>query len=216
MGDPPLVVGHNENIELETQLAEVKQELRQRKEDVRVMVEEMEKTGRSLASRECASSLRWRELIPRLTYTPGYKNVQLQMTQLSTLPESISNLERTIALLRESQAANANAGDPSNPSSSQNLPLPATLSLLAEREGEVAAIERQLTSLHNTLPRKTREAEAMERELTVLERRKSESMTQAREAKRKKREGVSDGLEEMGMWYRDAETSLKKLVDVET
>jgi hypothetical protein len=69
VGDPPLVVGHNENIELETQLAEVKQELRQRKEDVRVMVEEMEKTGRNLASRECASSLRCRELIPRLTFS---------------------------------------------------------------------------------------------------------------------------------------------------
>lgn len=218
VGDPPLVVGHNENIELETQLAEVKQELRQRKEDVRVMVEEMEKTGRDLARRECAVRplCDVEEFPPSLINKSGYKNVQLQMTQLSTLPESIANLESTIVSLRESRAANANAGDPNNPSSSQNLPLPATLSLLAEREGELAAIERQLTSLHNTLPRKTREAEAMERELSVVERRKGESMTQAREAKRKKREGVSDGLEEMGKWYRDAETSLKKLVDVET
>lgn len=54
MGDPPLVVGHNENVELETQLAEVKAELKSRKEDVRIMIEEMEKMGRELATRECA------------------------------------------------------------------------------------------------------------------------------------------------------------------
>lgn len=76
-------------------------------------------------------------------------------------------------------------------------------------------MDRQLASLHNTLPRKTREAEAIERELSVLERRKGEALAQAREAKRKKREGESDGLEEMGRWYRGAEMSLKKLVDVE-
>jgi hypothetical protein len=46
------VVGHNENIELEAQLAEVKAELRARKEEVRVMTEEMEKKGRDLAARK--------------------------------------------------------------------------------------------------------------------------------------------------------------------
>lgn len=46
------MVGHNENVELETQLAEVKAELRSRKEEVRVMLEEMDKTSRDLAKRE--------------------------------------------------------------------------------------------------------------------------------------------------------------------
>lgn len=46
------MVGHNENIELEAQLAEVKAELRARKEEVRVMTEEMEKKGRDLAARK--------------------------------------------------------------------------------------------------------------------------------------------------------------------
>ncbi|QKX63880.1 uncharacterized protein TRUGW13939_11052 [Talaromyces rugulosus] len=195
VGDPPLVVGHNENVELETNLAEVKQELKNRKEEVRLMVEDMEKVVRELATR--------------------YKNVQLQTTQLSTLPKEIANLENTIATLRASQAQHALAADPSNPASSQNLSLPATLSLLAEREAELAGIDRQLTSMHTTLPRKTREAEAMQRELGVLERRKTETLGQAREAQRKKLEGESDGLEEMGRWYRGAEATLKKLVDVE-
>ncbi|GAB1205889.1 hypothetical protein APSETT445_004568 [Aspergillus pseudonomiae] len=189
VGDPPLVVGHNENVELETQLAEVKAELKASKEEVRMMIEEMEKTGRDLAHR--------------------YNNVELQMTQLSTLPESIENLESTIAELRAKQASDADA------SSSQNLPLPATLSLVAEREAELAALNRQLAAVQNAVPRKTREAEAMERELGVLERRKSEAITQAKEAERKKQEGESDGLEETGRWYRSAEEALKHLVGVE-
>ncbi|KKK18487.1 hypothetical protein ARAM_001893 [Aspergillus rambellii] len=190
VGDPPLVVGHNENVELEGQLAEVKAELKARKEEVRMMIEDMEKTARDLASR--------------------YKNVQLQMTQLQTLPESIENLESTIATLRAKQSSDTHAS-----SSSQNLPLPATLSLLAEREAELAALNRQLAAVQNTLPRKTREAEAMERELSILERRKTDAIYQAKEAQRKKQEGESDGLEEAGRWYRSAEEALKNLVGVE-
>ncbi|RAL12161.1 uncharacterized protein BO97DRAFT_390374 [Aspergillus homomorphus CBS 101889] len=189
VGDPPLVVGHNENVELETQLAEVKAELRARKEEVRAMTEAMEKTGRDLAHR--------------------YKNVQLQLTQLSMLPESIENLESTIEELRAKQLTNADA------SSSQNLPLPATLSVLSEREAELAALDRQLAAVQNVLPRKAREAEAVERELSVLERRKTDAIAQAQEIQRKKEEGESDGLEEMGRWYRSAEETLEKLVGVE-
>ncbi|KAE8354260.1 hypothetical protein BDV28DRAFT_131372 [Aspergillus coremiiformis] len=189
VGDPPLVVGHNENVELESQLAGVKAELKARKEEIRMMIEEMEKTARDLATR-CS-------------------NVELQMTQLSTLPETIENLESTIAGLRAKQASNAEAP------SSQKLPLPATLSLVTEREAELAALNRQLAAVQNALPRKTREAEAVERELGGLERRKSEAITQAREAERKKQEGESDGLEEAGRWYRSAEEALKRLVGVE-
>ncbi|KAJ5192429.1 hypothetical protein N7449_008571 [Penicillium cf. viridicatum] len=192
VGDPPMIVGHNENMELETQLADVKAELKARKEDARIMIEEMEQMGRDLANR--------------------YKNVELQTTQLSTLPASIENLESTIAELRAKQVATMDPSNPNNTSSSQNLPLPATLALLAEREAELAALNRQLAAVHNTLPRKTREAEAVERERSVLERRKSDAIAQAREAQRKKQQGESDGLEEMGRWYRGAEETLKELV----
>lgn len=131
------------------------------------------------------------------------------MTQLSTLPEAVENLESTIAGLRAKQVASMDA------SASQNLPLPATLELLSEREAELAALDRQLAAIQNTLPRKTSEAEAVERELGVLKRRKVEAVTQTREAQRRKAEGESDGLEEMGRWYRGAEETLKKLVGVE-
>lgn len=143
----------------------------------------------------------------------GYKNVEVQMTQLSTLPDSIENLESTIAGLRAKQVAGMTSSDPR---SSQNLPLPTTLSLLSERETELAALNRQIAAVQNALPRKTREAEAIERECSVLERRKVEAVTQAREAQRKKQQGESDGLEEMGRWYRGAEQTLKEIVGVET
>ena len=146
----------------------------------------------------------------------GYKNVELQTTQLSTLPASIENLESTIAELRAKQVATMDPSNPNNTSSSQNLPLPATLALLAEREAELAALNRQLAAVHNTLPRKTREAEAVERERSVLERRKSDAIAQAREAQRKKQQGESDGLEEMGRWYRGAEETLKELAGTQT
>lgn len=54
----------------------------------------------------------------------------------------------------------------------------------------------------------------MERELSVLERKSGELSAQAEEAKRRKREGESDGLEEAGRWHRGAKKGLHDLVGV--
>ncbi|EEH18302.1 hypothetical protein PABG_00865 [Paracoccidioides brasiliensis Pb03] len=198
VGDPPLVVGHHENVELEAELAVVKEELRRRKDDVRLMIEEMERMGRALATR--------------------YKKIQLQTAQLSDLPASIESLESTISTLRAAAAASqepsAYQSDSMLPSS-QTLSLPATLALLAERDAELACLDRQITSVNSSLPRSIREAEAVERELARLEKKKIEAVTQAKEAQRRKHEGESDGLEEMGRWYRGVEKGLKDLVGVE-
>lgn len=51
----------------------------------------------------------------------------------------------------------------------------------------------------------------MERELATLEKRRNEVVAQAKEAQRKKLEGESDGLEEMGRWYTGVEQVLKGL-----
>ena len=58
VGDPPLVVEHNENIELEKQLAEVKTILKAQKENVADMVKELESRGRDLARRKRSFSRR--------------------------------------------------------------------------------------------------------------------------------------------------------------
>lgn len=58
VGDPPLVVEHTENIELEAQLAEVKSVLKAQKENVANMVRELEIRGRDLARRKWIRCLR--------------------------------------------------------------------------------------------------------------------------------------------------------------
>lgn len=52
VGDPPLIVEHQENIELESQLAEVKSVLKAQKEHVAQMVKELDERGRELSRRE--------------------------------------------------------------------------------------------------------------------------------------------------------------------
>lgn len=52
VGDPPLMVEPAENLELESQLAEVKSVLKEQKKGVARMVEELEERGRKLARRE--------------------------------------------------------------------------------------------------------------------------------------------------------------------
>ncbi|KMU81678.1 hypothetical protein CISG_02696 [Coccidioides immitis RMSCC 3703] len=192
VGDPPLVVGHNDNVELEAQLALVKADLKERKKEVADLIEQMEKSGRDLASR--------------------YKKVQLQTTQLAELPSSISELENTIAELRASSANASQSPESGDVPASQTLSLQDTLALLAEREAELASLNHQLSSVGPVLPRKAREAEAAEREIAGLERRRNEVVAQARETRRRKNEGESDGLEEMGRWYKGVEQGLKSLV----
>lgn len=55
VGDPPLLVSHQENVEFEGELAEMKRELKGKKEEVGRILEEMEETGRQLARRESSS-----------------------------------------------------------------------------------------------------------------------------------------------------------------
>jgi hypothetical protein len=58
VGDPPLVVEHVENIELEAQLAEVKGVLKAQKENLAEMIRVLEGRGRDLARRKWMRSLR--------------------------------------------------------------------------------------------------------------------------------------------------------------
>ena len=51
VGDPPQVIEHEENLELETQLIEVKAILKSQKKEVEAMVDELEARGRDLSQR---------------------------------------------------------------------------------------------------------------------------------------------------------------------
>ena len=57
VGDPPLIVEHQDNVELEAQLATAKAELKAQKENVTAMSEELEAWGRDLSRRKLHNSV---------------------------------------------------------------------------------------------------------------------------------------------------------------
>jgi DNA repair exonuclease SbcCD ATPase subunit len=191
VGDPPLVVEHQENVELESSLAVSKASLKAQKTEVAELVAELETRGRELCRK--------------------YENVQMQTTQLQELPEKIEGLQVNIEELKAEQQPG------SNPALS--MPLEKTLALVEEKQREKAELDRQLEQLQVLLPRKTRELERLNAELQPLEVKRLGSTASAREAKRRKEEalgGFGDDLEERGRWWRGVEGGLKGMLGVES
>ena len=160
------------------------------KEEIRFLIEEIERTGRDLARR--------------------YEVIKLQTSQLQTLPSEIEGLEAEMQVLRQ-RLGNRRAADPS-----QNLPLEKTVELLEERNRQNTELDRLLEQLQREMPAKTKELEAEQKALKGIERQMVEVQEQAREAVRRKQEGKGDaeGLEERGRWYRSVEAGLKGMLEV--
>lgn len=191
VGDPPLVVEHQENVELEQTLAISKAALKSQKTEVAELVAELEKRGRELCGK--------------------YQNVQMQTAQLQEVPRRIEELEASVKELRAAQQPGSNP--------TLNLPLEKTLDLVEERERERAELDRQLEQLQDMLPRKTKELERLNAELQPLEVKKLGSTAAAKEAKRRKEEalgGAGDDLEERGRWWRGVESGLKGMLSIES
>ncbi|KAL3420055.1 hypothetical protein PVAG01_08554 [Phlyctema vagabunda] len=190
VGEPPLVVDHQENVELEQTLAVTKAELKAQKTRVAELVVELEKKGRELCRK--------------------YETIQMQTARLINLPEHIEGLEARVEELRATQEP--------GPNPNLNLPLEKTLNLVEEREKHRSELDRQLEQLELMLPRKTRELERLQTELQPLEAKRASSTAAAKEAKRRKEEalgGVGDDLEERGRWWRGVEGGLKGMLEVE-
>jgi chromosome segregation ATPase len=190
VGDPPLVVEHQENVELEESLAVAKAALKAQKTEVAELVAELEARGRELCRK--------------------YENIQMETTQLQELPEKIGALQTSVEELKAAQQPGSNP--------TLNLPLEKTLALVEERERERAELDRQLEQLQVMVPRKTRELERLSAELQPLEVKRLGSTASAREAKRRKEEalgGIGDDLEERGRWWRGVESGLKGMLGVE-
>ena len=209
VGDPPQVVEHRENVELEAQLVGVKADLKAQKLQVAEMAAELERRGRNLARRMRSNQSR-RCLVASLQRSAGYEFVSLQTTQLSELPSQIAALEESVAALQARQTPTS-----SNPALS--LPLPATLQSVSTKEAELEDLDRELKSVQQVLPRKTRELEGVENELRTLEGQKSGAVAAAKEARKRKEDGergVGDGMELNGRWYRSVEMGLQEILGV--
>lgn len=191
VGEPPLIVSPQENLELEKQNAMAKGQLKQLKLQVADMVEELEQRGKDIAKR--------------------YEGVRMETVTLRELPGKITGLEGRIAELREQLQPGENP--------SLNLPLAKTQELVAEKKRQRHELDRQLEQLRSQVPRKKKEMERMQAELQPLEQRRTNSVTAAKEARRRKEQalgGVEDDLEERGRWWRASETALKQMLEIET
>lgn len=190
VGDPPLIVTMQENLDLERENGESKAQLKSLKLEVADMVTELEKKGRELSQR--------------------YERVQTETAQLEELPAKIQELE---AQVEDMRAAHEFPGSDPN----LNLPLTKTLDLVAKRKVEQQELARELEALQSKAPRKRKEAERLQAELQPLEMKVQNSTAAAREAQRRKEAalgGVADDLEQRARWWRASEGVLKQVLDI--
>ncbi|KAF1344643.1 hypothetical protein BDV97DRAFT_339141 [Delphinella strobiligena] len=186
--DPPELVDPTQNAALEEELKEAKAALKRKKVAMEGMVQEIEEMGRRLAQ--------------------THEIIQLQTTQLSSLPANIAALESHITTLLAARA-------PQSTDPEQNLPLHATTTLLSQREAEVAELDRRLSDMQSLLPTKRKEVSALKAELAPLEERKRKVIEEAREAKRKRGGGDRAGeLEARGRWLKGVDAGLRVMLDV--
>ncbi|ROT37654.1 hypothetical protein SODALDRAFT_334773 [Sodiomyces alkalinus F11] len=190
VGDPPLIVTPQENLDLEKKNQAAKAQLKALKLEVADMVAALEKEGRELSQR--------------------YENIQLETAKLRELPTKISELEERIAELK---AARAPGDDPR-----MNMPLAKMLELLDEKKRKQQELDRELEQLQAKVPRKMKEAERLRAELKPLETKRQNSAAAAKEAKRRKEaapDGVEDDLEARGRWLRASEATLRSMLEIQ-
>ncbi|KAL6713516.1 hypothetical protein ACLMJK_008981 [Lecanora helva] len=192
VGDPPLIVEHTENLELESQLAEIKTVLKAQKEHVANLVAELDARGRDLSRR--------------------HETISLQTTLLSSLPYQIEDLNQALTTLRKQ---NQRADTDGDLAPSLAMPLPATLEALEERQTSLDEVNAQIEALQQALPRQARTLEKEERELRRLETERETAVGAARQAIEKRQGGGgSDELEMRGRWLRGVETGLKGMLEL--
>lgn len=154
--------------------------------------------------------IRWSTVANRVS-GKGYEQLELKQTLLESLPEQITELERTIEILRaqESEQRNPLSNEPDC-----NLPLSASKVLLQQREQELTSMDLEIQRLEAALPAKRAEVQRLRDELAPVQLRKIKAVEEANEAQRRRGQGGGDELEERGRWLRGVERTLKAALEV--
>ncbi|OAP59085.1 hypothetical protein AYL99_06383 [Fonsecaea erecta] len=197
VGDPPLVVSHEDNLALEDRLAGMKRELKAKKEEVDALVKEMEERARDVA-RAYESVGEGMDVLGRVP------------AEIETLKAEVESLKAELAARQGDDSAHHGSGDPR-----MHLSLTATEQALVEQRERNAEIDRQIAEIQKQMPAKVREVEKMDRELAELEKRRNESTKLAIEGRRRREQGGRDEVEELGRWYKANEAVMKGLLGVE-
>lgn len=190
VGDPPLIVTMQENLDLEKENAAAKSQLKALKTEVADMVLELEKQGRSLSQR--------------------YDSIQLETAQMEELPAKSKALASQIEEFKSTHDFPGN--DPA-----LNLPLRKTQEYVMQRKREQQELTRELEALRSKVPRKQKEADRLRLELGPLEAKRQNSISAARDAVKRKEDalgGVADDLEQRARWWRASESALTEMLDI--
>ena len=145
----------------------------------------------------------------------GHEAVQLQTTQLASLPPQIASLNETLASLGGKIQENTPS---TSDSSSISLPLDATRALLSEKQKELEALDQQIKALQQAIPQKNRELEKAENELRLVEAQKELAVQGAREAMGTRGIGADsvNELEMRGRWLKGVEATLRTMLQLDT
>lgn len=197
VGDPPLVVSHNDNLVLEEKLGAMKAELQTQKRGVDALVAEMEQQARLLAQRydSVTQGLELLDRVPR---------------QIDQLKREVAEIQAEVAAIKKKQWRGA-ADDDEEVNDSDprmNMALEPTQLALDDQKARNAELDRQIELLQRQMPTKDREVEKMDRELVELEKRRNETTRVAVELRRRREQGGRDEMEELGRWYRGSEVVL--------
>ena len=210
VGDPPIVVSHQDNLDLEEDVKLQKEGLQRKKRDVETLVERLEGEARGLAGTA--------------------ETVEQGRAEMESVLERVGELETRQGELRGAWAekmeglrqagfldgagADALVGMGNDPDASRprhHLSLVQTQSSIQQRRQETHEMDAQIAELQWQLSVQMRECETAERDLEGLERRKDEAVLGAREARRVKEEGGRDQVAELGRWYRGVEAVMTGL-----
>ena len=207
--ETPLFIEPHENVQLEAQLAKEKVALKAQKAEVEKLIEELEARGRTLATSECCfHSTSFKNGYADFCCL-GHESIQLQKADLVELPQILALLEADVESLRIEYPSPAKSDNPN-----LNLPLAGTLSLLSDRQNELATLNAQISQLQSALPQKSKELERLEAELQPLQNQKKATVARAKEARTRKEQGGIDELEQKGRWYRAADTVMREMLDL--
>ncbi|KEF58003.1 uncharacterized protein A1O9_05926 [Exophiala aquamarina CBS 119918] len=200
VGDPPLVVTHDDNLALEESLVGMKADVKRQKEEVEQLVTEMDSRAREVAAR--------------------YRSVAEGVQVLETVPLEVQALKREVEdlkrLIREKKGGGGyDARESFGGDARMNLSLEETADALEEQRARNRDLDQQIELLQRQLPAKTRECEKVDAELGELEKKRNEATRLARDVRRRKEEGGRDELEQLGRWYRGSDVVLRGLLGSE-
>ncbi|KAA8901589.1 hypothetical protein FN846DRAFT_957076 [Sphaerosporella brunnea] len=184
--DPPNIREAEDNAAREVAAAAAKAALKTRKKEVDALLAQLEEVAGRLAS--------------------AYERLQKDVHKAEALPAETERMQAAIEAHRSSRHELAE----------MNLPLEDTLTRVAAAEDEFGLLETELESLAATLPRKKRQLENLEKEITEYEANKEGLESVASEAVRAREGARAAGkadMENAGQWYKSSYELLSAMLD---